>query len=69
MGGIVTVWGLNQKMMIPLRVGGVCGNIAFLTFGLMAGSSPTFVLHALLLTLNTYRMYQIVKLVRVMRLS
>ena len=69
MGGLVTVWGLNQKTMIPLRAGAVCGNLVFLTFGLMAGSSPTFVVHALLLPLNSYRMYQMVKLVRDMRLS
>jgi hypothetical protein len=69
MGGLVTVWGLNQKTMIPLRVGAVCGNIVFLTFGLLAGSNPTFVVHSLLLPLNLFRMYQMIKLVRDMRLS
>jgi len=69
MGGLVTVWGLNQKTMIPLRAGAVCGNLVFLTFGLMAGSNPTFVVHSLLLPLNSYRMYQMIKLVQDMRLS
>ena len=55
--------------MIPLRAGAVCGNILFLIFGFLAGSNPTFVVHALLLPLNAYRMYQMVRLVRDMRKS
>ncbi len=67
--GLVTVWGLNQKTMIPLRAGAVCGNLLFLIFGLLAGSNPTFVVHAILFPLNSFRMYQMIKLVRDMRLS
>ena len=67
MGGLVTVWGLNQKTMIPLRAGAVVGNLVFLIFGFLAGSNPTFVVHALLLPLNTYRMLQMLRLVRDMR--
>jgi CRP/FNR family cyclic AMP-dependent transcriptional regulator len=69
MGGLVTVWGLNQKTMIPLRAGAVIGNLVFLIFGFLAGSNPTFVVHALLLPLNTYRMLQMLRLVRDMRQS
>ena len=69
MGGLVTVWGLNQKTMIPLRAGAVVGNLVFLIFGFLAGSNPTFVVHALLLPLNTYRMLQMLRLVRDMRQS
>ena len=35
-GGGVTLWGLYQKTMIPLRVGGIAGNIGFIAFGLAA---------------------------------
>ena len=69
MGGMVTVWGLNQKTMIPLRAGAVFGNIVFMFFGYLAGSNPTLVVHALLFPLNSYRMYQMIRLVREMRLS
>ncbi|MBC8339101.1 MAG: cyclic nucleotide-binding domain-containing protein [Rhodospirillales bacterium] len=69
LGGVVTVWGLYQKTMIPLRVGAVCGNVGFLIFGILAGSNPTFVVHALLLPLNAYRMIQMMRLVREMHLS
>ena len=68
-GGMVTVWGLNQKTMIPLRAGAVFGNIVFMFFGYLAGSNPTLVVHALLFPLNSYRMYQMIRLVREMRLS
>ena len=68
-GGMVTVWGLNQKTMIPLRVGAVCGNLIFMAFGFLAGSNPTLVVHTLLLPLNAYRMYQMIRLVQEMRLS
>jgi hypothetical protein len=68
-GGLVTIWGLNQKTMIPLRAGAVFGNLVFLAFGLLADSNPTFVVHALLLPLNIYRMVQMLRLVRDMRRS
>jgi CRP/FNR family transcriptional regulator, cyclic AMP receptor protein len=63
-GGGVTLWGLSQKTMIPLRAGTVCGNVGFLVFGLLAPSYPTLVLHAMLLPLNTFRMVQMIRLVR-----
>ena len=66
-GGGVTLWGLYQKTMIPLRVGGVIGNVGFLMFGLLAGSFPTLILHAVLLPLNVYRMVQMIRLIREIR--
>lgn len=64
MGGAVTLWSMHQKTMIPLRIGGIAGNIGFIAFGLAAGSNPTFILHALLAPLNTYRMIQMMRLVK-----
>ena len=66
-GGGVTLWGLYQKTMIPLRVGGVIGNVGFMMFGLLAGSYPTLILHAVLLPLNVYRMVQMIRLIREIR--
>ena len=50
--------------MIPLRVGGIAGNIGFIAFGLAAGSNPTLILHAFLAPLNAYRMIQMMRLVK-----
>jgi len=54
-GGVVTLWGMYRKTIIPLRLGGVAGNVGFLFFGILVPSYPTLVLHALLLPLNAYR--------------
>jgi CRP/FNR family transcriptional regulator, cyclic AMP receptor protein len=67
LGGAVTIWGLYQKTMIPLRAGAVLGNVGFIAFGFLAPSYPTLVLHILLLPLNTYRMLQMIRLVREIR--
>ena len=67
LGAAVTVWGLFQRTMIPLRAGAVLGNVGFVFFGLLAPSYPTLVLHALLLPLNGFRLWQMIRLVREMR--
>ncbi len=67
LGGTVTLWGLFQKTMIPLRVGAVAGNLGFMAFGLLVPSYPTLVLHAMLLPLNIYRMIQMMRLIREVR--
>jgi len=63
-GGLVTLWGMHCKTMIPLRLGAVGGNVGFLIFGLLAPSYPTLVLHSLLLPLNLLRTMQTMRLIR-----
>jgi CRP/FNR family transcriptional regulator, cyclic AMP receptor protein len=63
-GGVVTLWGFSQRTMIPLRMGAIAGNVGFLAFGLLAPSYPTLVLHAVLLPMNTIRLFQSRKLIR-----
>ena len=67
LGAAVTLWGIYQRTMIPLRIGAVCGNAALIGFGLLAGSYPTVILHVLLLPLNTLRTIQMIRLVREIR--
>lgn len=67
LGGGVTLWGMHRKTIIPLRLGAVAGNVGFLVFGLLAPSYPTLVLHALLLPLNSFRAWQMVRLIREIR--
>ncbi len=66
-GGGITLLSISLKTMIPLRVGAVCGNLGFMTFGFLAGSYPTLILHALLLPLNGLRLVQMIRLVREIR--
>ena len=63
LGGGVTLWGMFSKTIIPLRLGALGGNVGFIIFGLLAPSYPALVLHALLLPLNAYRTWQMVRLV------
>lgn len=67
LGGGVTLWSMHRKTIIPLRLGAVGGNVGFMLFGLLASSYPTLVLHALLLPLNSYRAWQMLRLVREIR--
>ena len=68
-GGALTIWGMFRKTMIPLRLGAIGGNVGFLIFGLLAPSYPTLITHAVLLPLNTIRMFQMMRLVREIRES
>ncbi len=67
LGGGITLWGMHSKTIIPLRLGAVGGNVGFIIFGLLVPSYPTLALHALLLPLNAYRTWQMMKLIREIR--
>jgi hypothetical protein len=47
-----------MKDMIPLRLVAVCSNVAFLTYGLALGLIPVWLLHAILLPINCWRLWQ-----------
>lgn len=55
---------LSMRTMVPLRIIGIASNVAFVTYGLLFGSLPTVVLHAILFPLNIYRLYEMLKLLR-----
>lgn len=62
-GGVLTLWGMHSKTIIPLRLGALGGNVGFILFGLLVPSYPTLVLHAVLLPLNAYRAWQMFHLI------
>jgi hypothetical protein len=47
-----------MKDMIPLRLVAVCSNVAFLTYGLGLDLIPVWLLHAILLPINCWRLWQ-----------
>ena len=47
-----------MKEMIPLRAVAVCSNVAFLFYGLALGLAPVWLLHAVLLPINCWRLWQ-----------
>jgi hypothetical protein len=51
-----------MKTMMPLRSVAIASNVAFITYGYLAGLYPVFLLHVVLLPLNVWRLYQMRKL-------
>lgn len=59
--GIVMI---AMKTMIPLRITGIAHNVGQIVFGLLAGVYPTVVQHCVLLPLNSYRLFEMIRLVK-----
>ena len=53
-----------MKTMIPLRCAAITSNIAFIVYGLYDGLYPVLALHAILLPLNVWRAFQMLRLVK-----
>jgi hypothetical protein len=47
-----------MREMIPLRAVAVCSNIAFLIYGLALGLVPVWLLHAVLMPINCWRLWE-----------
>jgi len=56
-----------MKTMIPLRVVGICSNIAFILYGALDGLYPVLILHLILLPLNAFRLQEMLRLTRKVR--
>src|SRR5712672_4696681 len=61
---IFVVATLSMRTMIPLRVFGIITNIILIASAIPTHNYPTLALHAVLLPLNTYRLHQMLQLVR-----
>jgi hypothetical protein len=66
-GGVLYVASISMKTVIPLRIAGIASAFCFLTSGIFARSFPSIFLYSLLLPLNSYRLYQMVELVKKVR--
>jgi CRP/FNR family transcriptional regulator, cyclic AMP receptor protein len=53
-----------MKTMIPLRAAAICSNLAFLVYGYYEDVYPVLVLHTILLPLNSWRAFQMLRLIR-----
>jgi hypothetical protein len=54
----------SVRTMLPLRLLGICSNIAFMSYGYLGGLYPVLILHAVLLPLNVYRFYEMYRLIK-----
>ena len=55
---MLVFWTFYMKTMIPLRIVGILGNVAFMTYGAGGHLYPVLILHAMLLPLNCVRLIQ-----------
>ena len=62
--GALVVATFYMKAMKPLRYVAISSNFAFLTYGIIGGLHEIYILHAILLPLNIYRLWQAKKLTR-----
>src|SRR6266481_9823972 len=59
-----SLYAANSKTIIPLRVAAIVANVLAMTYSLMHGTYPTFMLNAVLLPLNGWRLWAMLKLIR-----
>jgi hypothetical protein len=64
---ILTVATYSMRTMIPLRVVGIGANCLFIAYGYFAAVYPQLLLHAILLPLNSVRLYQMMRLVALVK--
>jgi CRP-like cAMP-binding protein len=57
----------SMKTMLPLRITGIASNCAFIAYGYATRAYPVLALHAILLPLNSLRLYQMMQLVKQVR--
>jgi Cyclic nucleotide-binding domain len=68
-GAIFFVATLLMRTIVPLRIAAIISDVFFLGYGILANSITAFILHCLLLPINSVRLYQMIKLVRRARVS
>jgi hypothetical protein len=63
-GNVVVIVTYSMRTMIPLRMLGMCSNAVFLFYSWLLGLVPLMILQCILLPLNGYRLYQMLRLTK-----
>src|SRR5262245_11628301 len=63
LGVLLTIGTYSMKRMIPLRIIGICANCVFIAYGFHASVYPQLLLHSVLLPLNAFRMWEMLRLI------
>lgn len=69
LGALFYVASVSMKTVIPLRIAGIASAVSFLCYGILAYSITTIFLYLILVPLNTLRLYQMIELVRKVRVA
>jgi CRP-like cAMP-binding protein len=66
-GGLCYVASVSMATVIPLRIAAIASAFFFLGSGIFAHSFPSIFLYAILLPLNSLRLYQLIELIKKVR--
>jgi CRP/FNR family cyclic AMP-dependent transcriptional regulator len=66
-GGILYIASHYMKTMVPLRLCEIASNALFVVYGFMYPSWPTLGLYAILVPLNSLRLYEMLQLIKKVR--
>jgi len=58
-----------MKTMIPLRICEIGSNVLFVGYGIMYPSYPTFALYGILIVINSLRLYEMVQMLKKVRVA
>lgn len=64
LGALMTLTTFSMKTMLHLRIAGIVSNLAFVTYGVLGAVYPVLMLHLVLLPLNAWRLWQLLRLTR-----
>jgi hypothetical protein len=68
-GAVFYIASISMRTVIPLRIAGIASAFFFLCSGIFSHSLPAIVLYAVLLPLNSIRLYQLMELIRKVRIA
>jgi hypothetical protein len=66
-GGLLYIASISMKTVIPLRIAGIASALFFLLSGIIGGAFPAIFLYGLLVPLNSYRLYEMLQLIKKVR--
>lgn len=69
LGALLYVASISMKTVIPLRIAGIASAAFFLIFGLLVHSITTILLYVILVPLNSLRLYQMLELIKKVRIA
>ena len=61
---VASLYAFNSRTIIPLRVAAIVANVLAMLYSFLHGTYPTFILNALLLPLNAWRLRAMLTLIR-----
>ena len=68
-GGICYIASTQMKTIIPLRVAGIASNFFLMMYGLLSSSYLSFALYVTLLPINSVRLFQMLQLVKKVKVA